>query len=471
VDPTDWATIYGSVSGNGGQHIWRFDLRTGGQQYIRPTPAHAAGTDGGAGGSGRASAGDGRGGGRANAGGGRNSVALPAAGNIVTPLDPNEVLRYNWIPGLAMSPHDPRTIYFGANRLFISRDRGDSWSATKDLTKAINRDTLPIMSVPGSQPMTAKHDGVAAWGTIVAIAESPVAPGVLWVGTDDGNLQLSKDGGTTWANVAGNAATFPAVYYAAAVEPSHYDAGAAFAAFDGHLAGDYRPHVFKTSDYGSTWTNIGASLPPRGHVNVVREDRFNRNLLFVGTEFGFFISIDGGKAWAPFMNNLPATISDDVIVHPRDQDLVLATHGRSFYVMDDITPLQQLTAGVLAGSEHLFHPRPAILWQEDKQTWHGGGDDLFRARNPPDAIFSYFLKARASTPVKIQIVDAEGGTVRELDGAGEAGLHRVRWDLRRNRPNASRPGDRVAPGVYMVRLSVNGRILVSSIDVDGDPGR
>ena len=146
----------------------------------------------------------------------------------------------------------------------------------------------------------------------------------------------------------------------------------------------------------------------RGPINVVKEDRFNSDLLFVGTEFGFYVSLNAGKTWAPFMNNLPATTSDDVLVHPRDQDLVLATHGRSFFVLDDITPLQQLTDDVLGKSEHLFRPRSAVLWDEDKRTWHGGGDDLFRAKNPPDAIVSYHLKAASSSPVKIQAVDARG---------------------------------------------------------------
>jgi photosystem II stability/assembly factor-like uncharacterized protein len=437
ADPVDWTTVYISVSGNGGQFIWRHSLRTGEQKFIRPTLPRRA---------------DDR----------RNVTALPVGGNIVTPLPANEPLRFNWNPGLAMSPHDPHTIYFGAHRLFTSHDRGDSWVASKDLTKAINRDTLTIMNVPGSQPMTAKNDGVAAYGTIVAIAESPVAPGVLWVGTDDGNLQVSRDAGETWTNVADNAAKFPVNYYAQAIEPSHFDAAAAYAAFDGHHAGDYKPYVFKTTDYGKTWTSLGANLPPRGHVNVVREDRFNRNLLFVGTEFGFFVSLDGGQGWTALMSNLPATTSDDVIVHPRDQDLVLATHGRSFYVLDDITALQQLRADVLTKSEHLFHPRPAIVWDEDKASWHGGGDEMFRAKNPPDAIVSYYLKAVASGAVRIQIADSDGKIVRDLEVSRDAGIHRVAVDLKK---------EPVTPGSYVVKLIANGRTSAEPFEVRSDPNR
>jgi len=450
VDPTDWATVYASVSGNGGQHIWRFDLRTGGQRYIRPTPPRQA---------------DDR----------RAQVALPLQGNIINvdQLARDETLRYNWVPGFAMSPHDPRTIYFGANRLFISHDRGDSWTATKDLSKNINRDTLSIMNVSGSQPMTAKNDGVAGWGTIVAIAESPVVPGVLWVGTDDGNLQVSRDDGGTWTNVADNAAKFQGYYYVTSVEPSHVDAATAYAAFDGHHSGDYKPYLFKTTDYGRTWTSISTGLPPHGHINVVRQDRFNPNLLFAGTETGFYVSLDGGSSWAPLMNNLPATKSDDVLVHPRDQDLVLATHGRSFYVLDDIEPLQQLSDAVLAESAHLFRPRPAILWDEDKTSWHGGADDLFRAKNPPAAILAYYLKTPAAGPVKLQVVNAMGQVVRELEGPADAGIHRVAWDLRRAPgpgPDAPRPSP-IAPGVYRVKLTADGRVSETSLEVQRDPNR
>jgi photosystem II stability/assembly factor-like uncharacterized protein len=440
VDPNDPDTVYMSVSGNGGQHLWRNNFRTGEQRYIRPTPPRRS---------------DDR----------RALTALPPSGNIITPLGANEAMRYNWNPGFAISPHDPRVLYFGANRLFISHDRGDSWIATKDLTQGLDRDAQSIMGVAGSQPMTAKNDGVGAWGTIVAVAESPIVPGLIWVGTDDGNVQVSRDAGATWLNVADAAARFSTPYYAQSVEPSHFAPGTAYVAFDGHHAGDYKPYLFRTTDYGSTWSSVAAGLPPRGHINVVREDRFNRNLLFVGTEFGFYATLDGGRTWSPLMNNLPATVSDDVIVHPRDQDLVLATHGRSFYVLDDITPLQQLTDDVLAKPEHLFRPRTAVLWDEDKRAWHGGGEEVYRANNPPDAIFSYYLKAAASAPVKLEVADADGKTVRNLDGPGGAGLHRVTWDLK------SAAGERVAPGSYLVRLAANGWTTAVAVQLVSDPNR
>ena len=461
VDPTDSDIVYMSVSGNGGAPLWRNNFRIGEQKYITPTlPRSETSAPGGRGGRGRGAA-----------------TALPATGNIITAIPQDQTLRFNWNPGFAMSPHDPRTIYFGANRLFISHDRGESWTATRDLTKAIDRNTLSIMNVPGTQPMTAKNDGVGAWGTIVAIAESPVVPGVVWVGTDDGNLQVTMDGGATWTSVADNAAKFASNVYVQSVEPSHFDGATAYAAFDGHHAGDYKPYIFKTTDFGRTWTSVAAGLPARGHVNVVREDRFNRNLLFVGTEFGLFVSLDGAKTWTPLMNNLPATKSDDVIVHPRDQDLVLATHGRSVLVLDDISPLQQLTDAVLAENEHLFRPRDAVLWDEDKRTWHGGGDELFRGKNPPDAILSYYIKGPFSASsqgegnrAKLQIVDAAGNVVRELEGSSAAGIHRIAWDLRRA-PVQNAPGDRILPGNYVVKLTVNGRTATAALAVRTDPNR
>lgn len=450
ADPTDPSIVYISVSGNGGQFLWRQDFRTGEQKFIRPTPPRAAGTAGG-----------------------RGATAVPPSGNIVGALEPNETPRFNWNPGLALSPHDPRTVYFGSNRLYISHDRGDTWTPTPDLSARVDRDRLSIMGARGSQPMTAKNDGVANWGTIVAVAESPVAPGILWVGTDDGNLQLSRDGGGTWTNVADNAGKFSERYYVQSIEPSHFDAATAYAAFDGHYSGDYAPHLYRTTDFGKSWTDLSSGLPGRGHINVVREDRFNRNLLFVGTEFGFSVSRDAGRTWARFMNGLPATTSDDVIVHPRDQDLVLATHGRSFYVMDDITPLQQLTDAVLARSEHLFRPRPATLWDEDKRTWHGGGDEVFRAKNPPDAILSFYMKNAASGPVTLQVVDTAGTVVREFDAPKSAGIHRIAWDLRRSGPpeGPGLPPQRIAAGTYTIRLTTDGRTSTVPLSVRIDPNR
>jgi photosystem II stability/assembly factor-like uncharacterized protein len=452
VDPDDWATVYARVAPGGGGTVWRFDLRTGVQKYIRPrSEPLQIGTE-------------------------RHEV------NVLPKPEAGEVYRFNWNTPIALSPHNSRVVYYGGHRLFKSYDRGDTWTFTKDLTKALDRGAMTIMGVPNAAPITSKNDGVAQYGTIVAIAESPLVPGLLWVGTDDGNLQVSRDGGATWTNVADRIARFEQNYYVETIEPSHVDPGTAYVGLDGHYWGDFKPHLFKTSDYGETWTRISANLPERGHVNAIREDLKNPRLLYVATEAGVFVSLDGGQAWTKFMNNLPAVPADDLVIHPREQDLVLATHGRSFYILDDTSPLQQLTPEVLAQDAHLFTVRPAVLWNRDVPHHRGGGTAIFRAQNPPDgAIVSYYLKTGASE-LRIQVLDALGSVVREMTGPREPGIHRVQWDLRRATPAGARPvnnpltgttlapaGPLVAPGDYAVRLTTGGRTVTTSLRVERDP--
>ena len=204
------------------------------------------------------------------------------------------MFRFYWNTPIHLSPHNPRLVYAGGNKLFRSLDRGDTWTATIDLTKQIDRNTLPIMGVPGKDPMASKHDGYTGYGYIVTVAESPKLPGVIWVGTDDGNVQVSKDGGATWTNVAKNVPGIGETYHITRVEPSHFDAGTCYLAVDGHRPDDLKPYLFVTTDYGATWKSIVNNLPKWGTVNVVREDAKNKDLLFVGTEYGLFVSLNGG---------------------------------------------------------------------------------------------------------------------------------------------------------------------------------
>ena len=454
VDPTDWATVYIEDSVNAGGHTWRMDLKTGQQTYMRPT-------------------------------GGREPSGQSLRQTVVPPLSPTEVVRFNWNAPLILSPHNPQVLYFGGNRLFKSSNRGDTWTATMDLTKAIDRNTLPIMSVAGSAPMVAKNDGVGAYGTIISIAESPIVPGLLWVGTDDGNVQMSRDDGASWVNLTDNIAQFPQNYYVESIAASHHDAGTAYVAFDGHHSGDYRPHLFKTTNYGKSWQPITSGLLPRGHVNVVKDDPTNPNLLFVGTETGFYVTLDGGARWTPFMNGLPAAPSDDVVIHPRERDLVLATLGRSFYILDDITPLEQLSDKVLAAPVHLFEIRDAVLWNDDWTAFHGGGEEIFRGENPPEGTYIHYYLKNEVPDVRIQIADVTGAVVREFAASGRAGINRVEWDLRGNPPSAPpKPttqvggnglpvtrAPRVRPGDYVVRLSAGGTTQSKVLKVDRDPNR
>jgi hypothetical protein len=270
-------------------------------------------------------------------------------------------------------------------------NRGDRWMASADLTKHVDRCNVPMMGVPGTQQQVSKNDGISAFSTITAISESPVLAGVVWAGTDDGNLQVSRDGGATFTNVAANlpglpagALSGPTAYWVARVETSHFDAATAYVAIDGHRSDDLKPYLFVTHDYGKTFQSISNDLPARGNVLAIREDPKNRALLYAGTELGLYISLDAGAHWEKFMTNFPTARTDDILVHPRDGDLIVATHGRSLWIADDVTPLQQLTPATLAQDVVLFDVRPAIAYLFDYRTDSDvGGDHRFEGENAP----------------------------------------------------------------------------------------
>jgi photosystem II stability/assembly factor-like uncharacterized protein len=468
IDPTDWTIVY-SESQNG--NINRYNLRTGEQQSIRP----------------REPGGGGRGG---RGGGGGGGLAADQQGNIVPEPPAGTRIRWNWNTPFILSPHNASVVYAGANHLFKSYDRGNAWTMSPDLTKAIDRDARDHMGLAASMPscgrlrqgpcILSRNDGTNVWGTIVSISESPIVPGLLWVGTDDGNIQISRDGGATWTDAGVNVPGGTREYYVSRVEASRHDPATAYASLDGHRHDDLRPYVYVTRDYGSTWTSISGNLPAMGNVNTVRQDPKNRNLLYAGTEFGFFVSVDEGATWKRFMNNLPVVRVDDILVHPRDNDLVLATHGRSIQVMDDISPLQQLTDEILAGDAHLFEPRDAVLWKNDRTRSRAvTGTKNFRGENAPaGTIISYYLRAAPSGDVRLTITDLRTGTTfRNLTAPKEAGVNRVEWNLRSNPPPAPQgqqvgggfgggnQGQLAEPGIYRVTLSVAGRDYVQDVVV------
>lgn len=415
-----------------------------------------------------------------------------ATSNIVPAPPAGEQYRFNWSTPIHISPHNPRTVYVGANKLFKSVDRGDTWTASPDLTKQIDRNTLAIMSVPGDRPMSSKNDGTANYGNITTLAESPVLPGVIWVGTDDGNVQLSRDGGATWTNVAGNFPSIPKTHQVSRVEPSHFEAGTCYVSFDGHRSDDLNPYLYVTKDFGATWRSLVANLPA-GNINVVREDPKNKRLLYLGAEFALYISLNGGAEWKRFMTGLPTVRVDDIVVHPRDNDLIVGTHGRGIYIIDDITPLQQLTDNVLDSEVTLFEVRPGTLWLQDVALSRSqGGAKHFRGANPaPGTAISYYLKSAVSGDVKITLSDISGKVLRNLKGTNDAGLTRVQWNLRGDPPPRSAPPDfrggggpggglgggggfggftgaAFEPGVYLVRLSVGGKEYTTRVRVEED---
>ena len=415
-DPSDWRVLY-SESQDGNTSRLELPGRT---VSIRPRPVATGG----------------RGGAAATAPANPETpVAPPAFGpaagpNVVPTPPPGTNYRFYWSTPFILSPHNPRTIYLGGDRLFRSYDRGDTWTASPDLTNNVGRNDRPIMGVAGTAPMASKHDGAASYSNIVTISESSVVPGILWVGTNDGNVQVSRDGGATWKNVAGNVKGMPKEAHVSRVEASHHDPTTAYVSFDAHRTDDHRPYIYLTKDLGETWASVSGNLP-EGNVNVVKEDPKNRNLLYAGTEYGFFISLNAGREWKPFMTGLPSVRIDDVMVHPRDNDLILGTHGRSIWIIDDITALQQLSDDLTKTDEQVLDIRPATAWTNDIQrAILAEGAKHFRGQNPPrGAAISYWLKSAPSADVRITITDITGREIRSLEGTKEAGLNRVQWDL------------------------------------------
>lgn len=400
----------------------------------------------------------------------------PTESNIVPMPAVDMEIRWNWNTPFVLSPHNSRIIHAGGNRFFTSRDRGETWTMSPDLTKDVDKDTVVVMTFRNALPrcrqeergvdcILSRNDGVRDWSTMVSVAESPIVPGLLWAGSDDGNIQVSRDGGATWTEVSRNLPGGTTTYYVSRVEASHFDPATAYVSIDGHKSGDMRPYVYVTRDYGRSWTSIASNLPEHGNVNTVRQDPVNPDLLYAGTEFGFFVSFDEGGEWHAFMPDLPVVRIDDVLVHPRENDLVLATHGRSIMILDDMTALQAMTPDVLASDVHLFDPREAVLWKEDiREDRSVTGDKNWEGENAPRGTFiQYFLGSAASGDVTITIEDAATVEhIREIEGTAREGLNRVLWDLETDpRPDPDDPDDdpepqSVEPGVYRVTLSVGG---------------
>jgi hypothetical protein len=276
--------------------------------------------------------------------------------------------------------------------------------------------------------MRSPSDGVASYGTVTVVAESPAAQSVLWAGTDDGNLQVSRNGGESWKNVAANVPGLPKQTYVSRIVPSTAGAGVAYAAFDGHRADDYTTYLYVTTDYGETWKSVSNGIVKEtGTIHAFREHPRNPNVLFAGTEFGLYVSIDKGAHWTRFSSNLPTVPVFDIAIHPRENDLILATHGRGVWIMDDITPIEQLNASVLESPLHVFDLRSAIEWRISD---HKGvtGNKLMTAQNPPfGALIHYYLKSSLAgkDEVVITIADKSGKTVRELKGPKTAGVQTV----------------------------------------------
>ena len=370
---------------------------------------------------------------------------------VIEPARPTDgsALRYNWITPLVLSPHNPRILYTGAQMLFRSLDRGDTWQAiSSDLTTA-------------DESKCGLNSGYVPYCTITSISESPLAPGVIWVGTDDGKLHLTRDHGGTWTDPTSAAASAgaPADRYVSRVFASSHDAGTAFVAKNGFRNDDFRAFLLKTTDYGKTWTSIAANLPS-SPINVVVQDRRNANLLIVGNDLGVWLSLDAGAQWLRLKADLPTVPVHDLTVHPRENDLVVGTYGRGVFV-GDITHLQELTPEVLASPLHLFDIEPRTPYQFRAQgNYHLFGDGFIEVPNEPDALVINYYVREQSDGATVTIEDVSANTIAKLKGPAEPGLNRVQWNMRRAGPSGGRGGrgfgggPLVATGDYRVTVAV-----------------
>jgi photosystem II stability/assembly factor-like uncharacterized protein len=395
---------------------------------------------------------------------------LPGAG------DPE--LRFNWNTPLAVSPTRAGTVYVGAQFVFRSRDRGESWERiSPDLTS-----NDPHKQQQGtSGGLTVDNSSAESYTTVFAIAESPKEAGVVWAGTDDGNVQLTRDGGATWSNVGRSIPGLPRGAWVSKIEAGHRDAGTAFVTFENHGNGDMKTYAYKTADFGKTWQSLAGS-GVSGWAHVLREDLENPDLLFLGTELGLFISLDGGAHWARFSGNLPAVSVWDVAVHPRESDLIIATHGRGIYILDDITPLRNLTREVLAADVALLPSRAAgMVLPALEQDFPG--DDEFVGTNPEEAAsICYYLKKRhVLGELRVEIYDSQGKLVSTLPAGKRRGINRVSWPMRRQAPKlppanslvVDQPfsfiGPRLPPGTYTVKLVKGDQVLTGQVRLAPDP--
>jgi len=445
IDPTDPNTVYGESQGG---DIVRYDVRTGEQKTIKPVEKFGS-----------------------------------------------KPYRWNWSSPMIISPFDHNTIYFGANYLFKSTSRGDAWTVLgPDLTRQISRDSLPVMGKIWPKDAISRHQGTAEYGNISTIDESPLRQGLLYVGTDDGLISVSRDDGETWARIAAFPGV-PAQTYVSRVVASRAAEGTVYATFDNHRNNDFKPYVLKSTDYGAHWTSITGNLPASGSVQVIREHPRNASLLFAGTEFGAFYSPNGGASWTQLKYNIPTVAVHDILIHPRENDLVIATHGRGIYILDDITPLERF-AEAQSSPVTLFPTKPVTEYNPNRSVPGGVrgagalGDRQFAAPNPAyGAMITYFVRDTMSKggDVSLSIFDSTGRKARDLTASKNRGMHRVTWDLRGPAPYTVRPtpavggpqgrvreipGAFVLPGHYIARLTLKGPggfTKETSVEVRADP--
>jgi photosystem II stability/assembly factor-like uncharacterized protein len=419
-----------------------------------------------------------------------------------------EALRWNWDSPVLVSPHNPRRLYFAAQKVFRSDDQGNAWTPVSgDLTARIDRNRLEVMGRVWGVDAVAKNTSTSLYGNIVSLQESPLKEGLLLAGTDDGLIQVTTDGGAAWTRI-GTVKGVPDGCYVSDLEPSRFDENVIFAAFDNHKRDDFKPYLLRSDDLGKSWTSISGDLPANGMVHTIALDHVDRDLMFAGTEYGVFFTRNGGRNWTQLKSGMPTIACRDLEIQRRENDLVVATFGRGFYVLDDYTMLRNLTPETLKTPAVIFPVKTARIYNFTSELGYRGkgfqGADFYAAENPPyGAVFTYNLKdgletlkekrraaekdkVKAGEPVYyptwddlraedrelepelvITVRDQAGNVVRRLKGDGGAGLHRVAWDLRypytgpvslgdggeRSPWEGEDHGPQAPPGAYTVSLS------------------
>jgi photosystem II stability/assembly factor-like uncharacterized protein len=452
-DPVDNNIIWSSASGSGsvGGIVERFDLRTGQSRNVEVWPDQVNGS---------------------------------------TAADLK--YRFVWTAPLTISPHDHNKIYIGSQFVHVTIDGGNSWQViSPDLTS----NDKSKQNFSGG--LTGDNIGVEYAPVVFAIAESPKEAGVIWAGTNDGIVQITRDGGKNWKNVTTNIPNMLSWGTVSNIEASRYNAGAAYITVDGHQVNNRDPLIYKTTDYGKTWKAISNGIPHTmlSYAHCVREDPVRPGLLYVGTEGGLFVSYDDGANWQPLQNNLPHAPVYWITIQEQFNDMVIATYGRGFWILDDLTPFQQLTAEIQNAAAHLFTPRASYRFR-GLTVPYSSSDDPTAGQNPPyGASINYYLKTAPKAEPSIKIVDSEGKTVRTIRGTKSAGMNRVWWDLRteqskevrlrtapayapevrmnaegwRALPEGGRMTILVPPGTYTVKLSVDGQEFSQPLTVLKDP--
>ena len=385
-------------------------------------------------------------------------------------------LRFNWNAPIHLSPSRSGTLYLGAQYLFRSRDRGQTWERiSPDLTT--NDPKKQQQELSGG--VTVDNSSAEMHTTIYAIGESPKDSMLVWVGTDDGNVQVTQDGGKQWTNVTPNITGLPKNSWVSSIEPGHFAVGTVYATFDRHMDGDMTPHAYRSTDFGKTWTSlIGAGSPVRGYAHVIKEDPKTPQLLYLGTEFGLWISVDAGAHWSRYKGgNMPAVAVRDLEVQLRDDDLVIGTHGRGIWIVDDITPLRNLAAGATSRGAAFVQTKPVVQVLSAGGGW-ANGDAEFIGPNPPgDAVITYYLQRRhIFGDLKLEVFDSSGKMVQTLPAGKRRGLSRAAWTMRMAPPRippaataAFAVGPRFLPGTYTVKLTEGDVVTSTALRVVGDP--